>query len=457
MRNAAARGGRHERFSARRILIAGVAIGALVGSSLAYAQAPTMVGPSGGLKFDARVLRTHPQLAGRVAMYPHVRHNAAQAAAIKSKLASGKLNASGTTTIPYWTTSVVSPADHNTYSYDMVGSSPYATTPAATTITVQPIVVTIKVGGASFDPTRASSCGDTKSVWGRFLGSPLFNAANFVSNKQAMGARQLEAAFMRANFWTQVHGTNYAVNLSLKPPVFVTETVSGTVMSIPCGNGKNFNFGSIDYNTWASDVQTLAQTYATPGEVAVILTYDTAEAAPGGGGYYLGWHDAFAVSAGVQTYGTGSYFDAGLFSGISDVSTWTHELSEWMDDPFAQESVTGGGSNNLTPAWGNVGQVVGGCQNNLEVGDPLSGTLYAMPTPAGVTGITYHQQDLAFHDWFYRTPVDKAGPHSTGTGGEYSVLGVFTGKEVAVCTSSNETTITNSEGISPKGNPRLNQ
>ena len=40
------------------------------------------------------------------------------------------------------------------------------------------------------------------------------------------------------------------------------------------------------------------------------------------------------------------------------------------------------------------------------------------PVP-GVGGFVYHTQDLAFHDWFYRTP-------STSTGSKYSFVGNFT-------------------------------
>jgi hypothetical protein len=445
--------------SARRALTAGVAIGALLSANLAYAEGPTFVAPHGGLKFHPRMLRAHPELNGRVAMYPHVQHTAAQAAAIKAKLdaAAPGTAAAATTTVPYWKSTFISPLDKQKYTYDMIGTNPYATTPKTWTVTVQPIIVKIKVGSTTFDPTAPSLCGDTASVETRFLQSPLFNPAAFVSNGVSVGTLQLPGAFMRANFWNVAQNTNYGVALHLKAAIVVTETVPGTVQSFPCGNGKNGKFGSIDLNTWSNDVQTLASKYTTPNQVSLILTYNVAEAAPGGGGYYLGWHDAFATSAGVQTYGTGSYFDPGLFSGIQDVSTWSHELDEWLDDPFVQENVAGGGNDNLTPAWGNVGQVVGSCQNNLEVGDPLSGTLFPMPTPAGVTGFTYHQQDLAFHDWFYRTPTDKSGTASNGAGGKYSFLGTFTGKEVPACTSSNQTTISNSQGASPRGNPRINQ
>ncbi len=74
------------------------------------------------------------------------------------------------------------------------------------------------------------------------------------------------------------------------------------------------------------------------------------------------------------------------------------------------------------PAWGHVGQV-SGCQNNLEVGDPLTGTP-AVQVP--LNGFTYHGQELAFFDWFFRTP-------SNGTAGKYSFEGTFTSAQ-GTCT-----------------------
>jgi len=56
---------------------------------------------------------------------------------------------------------------------------------------------------------------------------------------------------------------------------------------------------------------------------------------------------------------------------------------------------------NPTPAWGHVGQV-SGCQNNLEVGDPLTHTHTS--SIVGKNGFTYHLQELAFYSWFYGAP-----------------------------------------------------
>ena len=78
---------------------------------------------------------------------------------------------------------------------------------------------------------------------------------------------------------------------------------------------------------------------------------------------------------------------------------------EWQNDPNTV---------NPTPSWGNIGQV-SGCQTNLEVGDPLSGTTIA----DNLNGFTYHPQELAFFSWFYHQNP------SLGVNGWYSNKGTF--------------------------------
>jgi hypothetical protein len=158
-------------------------------------------------------------------------------------------------------------------------------------------------------------------------------------------------------------------------------------------------------------VQNLANTYAKTTQVPVILSYNTFET-EGGGCCVLGYHDAYSRSGGTQTYAVGAYNDAGVFGStpIEDIHAWTHEIGELINDPFV---------GNATPAWGHVGQQ-SGCQNNLEVGDPLTGTAFVHK----YKGFTYHPQELVFFDWFFRTP-------SQGTGGKFSFEGTFTSSQGA--------------------------
>jgi len=116
----------------------------------------------------------------------------------------------------------------------------------------------------------------------------------------------------------------------------------------------------------------------------------------------LGYHN----DNGGQTYGVAMYDNSKFFGSQSqDISAMSHEVAEWQNDPSTV---------NPTPVWGHVGQVTG-CQSNLEVGDPLSGTTYTIK----LGGFTYHPQELAFFSWFYRQKP------SLGVHGWYSDQGKF--------------------------------
>jgi hypothetical protein len=138
------------------------------------------------------------------------------------------------------------------------------------------------------------------------------------------------------------------------------------------------------------------------------------------------------VPGGTQLYAVGAYFDTNSVFGphFADTTVWAHELGELIDDPFVQSipGAPGGTANDTTPSWGHTGQV-SGCQTNLEVGDPLTpdqGGHFPNFPVVGVGGFVYHYQDLAFHDWFYRTP-------SSSTGGKYSFAGEFSGNAGSLC------------------------
>jgi hypothetical protein len=127
----------------------------------------------------------------------------------------------------------------------------------------------------------------------------------------------------------------------------------------------------------------------------------------------LGFHNAIG---GQQTFASTDFDTSEIFvSPIPDVSVTSHEVGEWANDPFG---------NNPTPAWGHTGQVAG-CQANLEVGDPLSGTL-APPIFNPQNGFTYHMQELAFFSWFYGAP-------SVGVNGWFSNNGTFLRDAGPVC------------------------
>lgn len=373
------------------------------------------------LQLEPKQVQSHPgqQWANWRGYMTYPEFTAAQKQMIRDTLAKaggGKPGsggtASSTATIPYWEAQITSPLDNQTYTMSMVGSNPY-TTAQVTNITYVPIVLVATVGKHVYDPTKPA-CGDVASVQDRFFNSPLFNTSTYNSNGISI-SDQFVSAFQRANFWSTVGGKTYGINLvpSVAQPIVVNVSMPGQTYNVSCPNGSANTLASVSINTFDSAIQNVIAQYATPNQLPIVLTYNIVES-QNGQCCILGYHNAVAVTGGVQTYATGAYVDSGIFSGTADISVWSHEIAEWLDDPFVQAAVAGGGSDDLTPAWGHTGQV-SGCQNNLEVGDPLSGTEYTQ----NYNGYAYHYQDEAYKDWFYRTP-------SEGTGGKYSFVGNFT-------------------------------
>ncbi len=104
-----------------------------------------------------------------------------------------------------------------------------------------------------------------------------------------------------------------------------------------------------------------------------------------------------------------SYMDSG-FNGLpnvlaSDVAVLSHEIGEWINNPLLV---------NFVPPWGRFGiQTI--CGNNLEVGDPLSDSIFPVATPT----FTYHVQELAYFSWFARNVPSLA------INGRYSMESTF--------------------------------
>ncbi len=313
--------------------------------------------------------------------------------------------AAASVTIPFFTGSIVSPLDHKSHSYRIVGTNPNSTK-ISTNVAYVPIIARIHFGdGTVLDPTLPG-CSDSISVANRFFGGPNFVPASLVSNGVAVGNTQITDAFQRAEFWSMVKGTNYHTLLQAavsRRIVDVNAPAGSRTVGGVCAGTKH-RIGEIPIGGYDAIVQHLATLFATTAQVPVVLSYNVFETS-NGACCILGYHSAFGRSAGTQVYAVGAYNDAGIFNvPIEDIHAWTHELGELFNDPFVS---------NVTPPWGHVGQV-SGCSNVLEVGDPLTGKAFTLL----VNGFRYHPQELAFFSWFFRTT-------SSGTAGLYSFEGTF--------------------------------
>ena len=261
--------------------------------------------------------------------------------------------------------------------------------------------------------------------------SPIFESNDFKFGATDVGTTQYIDAFQRANFWQFVGGTGY--HTILTPHVLPAVTVN-----LPGKQGLAGSFfGScgplaiVNFDVMLRQIfnKLLAAEGANidSSKFPIFLFYNTVMATNSAGGSnccILGFHNAVTQNAAVapnkaarvQTYAFIDFDASGAFGPtIKDTTIAAHEVGEWMDDPFG---------NNPTPAWGHTGQV-GGCQGNLEVGDPLTGTI--IPTVTGTNGFAYNLQELAFFSWFYGAP-------SIGVNGWFSNNNTFKSDAGPVCT-----------------------
>ncbi|MCW2964361.1 MAG: hypothetical protein JWO17_1613 [Actinomycetia bacterium] len=367
-----------------------------------------------------------------------------------------------TRTIPHWFGQTLNPDNGITYGYNMVGSNPNSCSGAACSTTIQvditPLIVNID--GMTFDGT---------SVLGATLASPQFATNDYGSTPAATAAGsfpyapafirgaggllsqgdkgvqlQLQDATMRAQF-NQV-GKKSGYHLILQPNVLPAVTIDvpqnqGTLIQ----SGRGVVGANINISWWSSQIQNLESTadpthlplYLTnqvllfigsPGNCCVIGYHGTRAAGYGGGSANSNGN------AVVQTFAWGSWVQPGFYSranggtdwALQDIHALSHEIAEWADDPFV---------NNTVQPWLTPTAPQYGCTGVLETGDPVVGIGFAIgsntfeqgPNPNGTQSADgyYHPEDEALLPWFMRLPSNNTGSEAnqSGVGGRYTLMG----------------------------------
>ena len=304
------------------------------------------------------------------------------------------ISASRTSSSPLATWSSSFDYNNAAYPYTMVGTDP--TLGDATTtvpVTIIPLTITFSNGKVFKGASKTTS---TKN-------SPLFKNATYSS-----GITQYGDAMQRAEFWNSVGSTapNYHVLLG-------TPTIAPAVsIKVPAafGNTQRFGkgkvYGQVDLNWFDAKIQTmLSKNKIAPNMLPIFLTYNVFLTQ--GGCCVIGYHSVASANGGNQTYVWGTYNDPGIFTQpIEDIDALSHEVSEWMNDPYITNTV---------PNWSVPSASQYGCSNLLEDGDPLVGTAFNVK----IGSTTYHPQDEAFFSWFARQSP------SIGINGYYTYLNSF--------------------------------
>ncbi len=273
------------------------------------------------------------------------------------------------------------------YNATFVGNAP---TGAAATIPSFIIPIAFVVGGQTFSPTTLQS--NNKSALHDTVRSPIFHSGiDFQEAGVDLGKTQYIDAYQRAGFWSSVQSNpGYHVLLG-KPTVLPLQTIT-----VPKAFGKvGVEFGItvalVDINFVDGQIQSImaANPQITGKTVPVFMTYDTYLTE--GGCCIGGYHSA----NGGQTYMQFTYIGtADKFS--QDVSALSHEMGEWLLDPFTANSSPCG---------------------ILENGDPLEREANFGDYPYVQHGsFTYHLQDLVFMPYFGADPATSLANRFTFQG-----------------------------------------
>ena len=363
-----------------------------------------------------------------------------------------------TRTIPHWWGSTLDPNNGVTYGYNMVGANPNTCSGSACSSTVEtditPLIV--NVGGLTFSGNNvlAATLASPQFALNDYGSTPWATAGapnvprgpgGILSQGDAGNSLQLEDATMRAQF-NKTGLSNY--HLILHPNVLPAVTIDvpsnqGTLLQ----SGRGVIFADINISWWAAQIQNL-ETKADPTHLPLYLT-DNVLLHIGPDIFnccVIGFHGTRAAGYGggssnsngnakVQTFAWASWVQPGLYArpnggtdwALQDIHAVSHEIAEWGDDPFV---------NNTVEPWLTPTAPQYGCTNVLETGDPVvaigfakgTNTFEQGPNPNGTQSADgyYHPEDEALLPWFMRVaPNNISEPtQSPSTNvGRYTFMG----------------------------------
>jgi hypothetical protein len=357
-----------------------------------------------------------------------------------------------TRTVAHWFGTALNPDNGVTYGFNMVGADP--SREQSTTITADIVPVNVVVSGQTFSGSDVV----TPTLDSPVFASNDYTSTPFVTNSSdgktnngfvtggALSSgntnNQLEDATMRSQFDKQ--GTSYHVLLSPVvhgPVTIVVPSGKGTLLQ----TGRGVVAGDVNVTWWAAQIQNLNNTlgYNDPTHLPVYLTNNVMlfSGTNPANCCVIGFHGASEVvgkgtgsghghgNQPVQTFAWASYVTPGFFNPVTawalqDIHPLSHEIAEWGDDPFV---------NNTVEPWLTPTAPQYGCTNVMETGDPVVGIGFAKgsntfeqgPAPNGtqVADGYYHPEDEVFMPWFMRLNPSTSQAVQVGTGGRYTLMG----------------------------------
>jgi hypothetical protein len=283
------------------------------------------------------------------------------------------------------------------YPFTMVGAKPQSNSTTEVPVQIIPISLFFEEFA---DENGAPIVLDPGAIVPRVQASPNFHEAQY-----ATGTTQFADAVQRAQF-SATAGKDWHTLLG------APQILKSLRIAVPRGDAKVYRnpstgvlYAIVDTDFFLSQLNTMIQmANLSPDALAVALTSNVFLAPQKDikKCCVLGFHTSFDVGEMaqvkfIQTFIWASWVDQGILGpGLADVTPMSHEISEWMNNPFGSNAV---------PAWQVPNST--GCQSNLETGDPLA----LMPNagyPVLMDGFTYHPQNQVLMQWFQRGATSDA-------------------------------------------------
>lgn len=334
-----------------------------------------------------------PALAPRFIHYNRMSSLARQAAA------QGSFSRIAINSVPHWSSAFSH--DGTVYPFTIVGNKPAAG--GLTQIHTALLPISLEFDEYVDEQGKPIVLDATDAV-GRVLQSP-----NFVSYNYGNGDTQFADAVQRAQF-ASLASSNWHTQLG------APRLLMPVLLEVPVGAAKLYRsasgvlYAKVDFNFFASQINTITQMAGLhTDELPILLAANTLLYENGDASQccILGFHTAYETgrtntSISIQTFTYATWLDSGIFRDpeIADVLPLSHEISEWMNDPFVS---------NAAPGW--LSPDGGGCERHVTTGDPVE----VLPHPAyevTVNGVTYHPQTQALLQWFTRESPSSAFDHA---------------------------------------------
>ncbi|HEY4678372.1 MAG TPA: hypothetical protein VIJ01_14490 [Candidatus Angelobacter sp.] len=283
------------------------------------------------------------------------------------------------------------------YPFTMVGAKPQSNTTTEVPVQIIPISLFFE---EFVDENGAPIILDPAAIVPRVQASPNFHDAQY-----ATGTTQFADAVQRAEF-NAIAGKDWHTLLG------APQIMKPLRIAVPRGDAKVYRnpstgvvYAIVDTDFFLSQLNTMIQmANLSPDALAIALTSNVFLAPQKDikKCCVLGFHTSFDVGEMtqvkfIQTFIWASWVEQGILGpGLADVTPMSHEISEWMNNPFGSNAV---------PAWQVPNATA--CQSNLETGDPLA----LMPNagyPVLIDGFTYHPQNQVLMQWFQRGTASDA-------------------------------------------------